>query len=172
VKPFVERRADRPFCSGMIKARPQRFLPRDSHRVLFQGRPPVSNSLSRLLNREIAVGYAAATIRTPSNQYRLKVSSQRTTASITWTATPLDNGQIRIPTPRFRTTLPGLPVLLTHIYKPSQTSNHVFRPLADRDRQFHLGNLDYPGDKPGDTRSTLFRRPDLQAEPQFWFKGT
>ena len=95
---------------------------------------------TRLLTGEISVGYAARDYVDPRLD---RLQGLLTTASLTWTATPLTTAKFYSDTQISETTLPGASGVLTHTY--TVEVDHDFRRWLTAIGKFTYGTLDYQG---------------------------
>ena len=87
-----------------------------------------------------------------------------TSASLTWTATPLTTAKFYSTTSIDETTLPGASGVLTHTY--TVEVDHDFRRWLTAIGKFTYGTLDYQGDGRCDKIYSLEGDVDLQDDPQ------
>ena len=126
-----------------------------------------SFEFTRLLTGEIAVGYARRDYVDPRlNQ----LQGLLTSASLTWSATPLTTAKFYSDTSIGETTLPGVSGVLTHTY--TVEVDHDFRRWLTAIGKFTWGTLDYQGN---DRRDRIYTLPgDLiyKMTRNLWIKGT
>jgi hypothetical protein len=126
-----------------------------------------SFEFSRLLTGEIAVGYAMRDYVDPRlNQ----LQGLLTSASLTWTATPLTTAKFYSDTQIGETTLPGTSGVLTHVY--TVEVDHDFRRWLTAIGRFTWGTLDYQGDGRTDKIYTLSGDLIYKMTRNLWLKGT
>ena len=126
-----------------------------------------SFEFTRLLTGEIAVGYAERSyVDTRLN----RLQGLLTSASLTWTATPLTTAKFYSTTSIDETTLPGTSGVLTHTY--TIEVDHDFRRWLTAIGKFTYGTLDYQGD--GRRDKTYSAEADLiyKMTRNLWVKGT
>jgi hypothetical protein len=100
-----------------------------------------SFEFSRLLTGELSLGYAARDYVDPRLD---RLQGLLTSASLTWTATPLTTARFYSTTSIDETTVPGVSGVLTHIY--TVEADHDFRRWLTAIGKFTWGSLDYQGD--------------------------
>ena len=162
LKPFVEVQAD----SRVHDLRLDRNgYARDSTGGYVKGGS--SFEFSRLLTGEIAVGYAA---RDYVDNRLNRLEGLLTTASLTWTATPLTTAKFYSDTTISETTLPGTSGVLTHIY--TVEVDHDFRRWLTAIGKFTWGTLDYQGDNRKDKIYTVSGDLIYKLNRNLWIKGT
>jgi hypothetical protein len=93
-----------------------------------------------------------------------------TSASLTWTATPLTTARFYSTTSIDETTLPGVSGVLTHIY--TFEVDHDFRRWLTAIGKFTYGTLDYQGDNRHDKIFTLSGDLIYKMTRSLWLKGT
>jgi hypothetical protein len=126
-----------------------------------------SFEFSRLLTGDIAVGYAMRDYVDP----RLSpLQGLLTSASLTWTATPLTTAKFYSDTQIGETTLPGTSGVLTHVY--TVEVDHDFRRWLTAIGKFTWGTLDYQGDGRTDKIYTLSGDLIYKMTRNLWIKGT
>ena len=130
-------------------------------------RPAPHSNSPRLLTGEIAVGYAARDYVDPRLD-RCRACS--TSASLTWTATPLTTAKFYSDTQIAETTLPGTSGVLTHTY--TVEVDHDFRRWLTAIGKFTYGTLDYQGDNRSDKTYTLEGDLVYKMTRNLWIKGT
>jgi hypothetical protein len=162
LKPFVEVQAD----SRVHDLRLDRNgYARDSTGGYFKG--GTSFEFSRLLTGEIGVGYAA---RDYVDNRLNRLEGLLTSASLTWTATPLTTAKFYSDTTISETTLPGTSGVLTHIY--TAEVDHDFRRWLTAIGRFTWGTLDYQGDNRKDKIYTVSGDLIYKLNRNLWIKGT
>ncbi len=126
-----------------------------------------SFEFSRLLAGEIAVGYELRNYADP----RLgQLAGLLTTASLTWTATPLTTAKFYSDTQIGETTLPGTSGVLVHTY--TVEADHDFRRWLTAIGKFTYGTYDYQGDVRTDKTYTVEGDLIYKMTRNFWIKGT
>lgn len=162
VKPFVEAQGDSRVHDQKLD---RNGYARDSTGGYVKA--GTSFEFSRLLTGEIAVGYAARDyVDTRLN----RLQGFLTTASLTWTATPLTTAKFYSDTTISETTLPGTSGVLTHIY--TVEVDHDFRRWLTAIGKFTWGNLDYQGDNRRDKIYTVSGDLIYKLNRNLWVKGT
>ena len=162
LKPFVEAQADSRVHDQKLD---RNGYARDSTGGYVKG--GTSFEFSRLLTGEIAVGYAARDyVDTRLN----RLEGLLTTASLTWTATPLTTAKFYSDTTISETTLPGTSGVLTHIY--TVEVDHDFRRWLTAIGKFTWGTLDYQGDNRKDKIYTVSGDLIYKLNRNRWVKGT
>ena len=162
LKPFVEAQADSRVHDIKLD---RNGYARDSTGGYVKG--GTSFEFSRLLTGEIAVGYAARDyVDTRLN----RLEGLLTTASLTWTATPLTTAKFYSDTTISETTLPGTSGVLTHIY--TVEVDHDFRRWLTAIGKFTWGTLDYQGDNRKDKIYTVSGDLIYKLNRNLWVKGT
>jgi hypothetical protein len=126
-----------------------------------------SFEFSRLLSGEISVGYAARDYLDPRLN---RLQGPLTSASLTWTATPLTTAKFYSTTSIDETTLPGVSGVLTHVY--TFEVDHDFRRWLTAIGKFTYGTLDYQGDNRHDKIFTLSGDLIYKMTRNLWVKGT
>jgi len=162
VKPFVEAQADSRVHDLKLD---RNGYARDSTGGYVKG--GTSFEFSRLLTGEIAVGYAA---RDYVDVRLNRLEGLLTSASLTWTATPLTTAKFYSDTTISETTLPGTSGVLTHIY--TVEVDHDFRRWLTAIGKFTWGTLDYQGDNRKDKIYTLSGDLIYKLNRNLWVKGT
>jgi hypothetical protein len=126
-----------------------------------------SFEFSRLLTGELSVGYAARDyVDTRLN----RLQGLLTSASLTWTATPLTTAKFYSTTSLDETTLPGVSGVLTHVY--TVEADHDFRRWLTGIGKFTWGTLAYQGDGRFDRIYTLEGDLIYKMTRNLWVKGT
>jgi hypothetical protein len=126
-----------------------------------------SFEFSRLLTGESAVGYALRDYVDPRLD---RLQGLLTSASLTWTATPLTTAKFYSDTSIGETTLPGVSGVLTHTY--TFELDHDFRRWLTAIGKFTYGTLDYQGDGRRDRIYTLSGDLIYKMTRNLWVKGT
>ena len=162
VKPFVEAQADSRVHDLKLD---RNGYARDSTGGYVKG--GTSFEFSRLLTGEIAVGYAA---RDYIDNRLNRLEGLLTSASLTWTATPLTTAKFYSDTTISETTLPGTSGVLTHIY--TVEVDHDFRRWLTAIGKFTWGTLDYQGDNRKDKIYTVSGDLIYKLNRNLWVKGT
>jgi hypothetical protein len=126
-----------------------------------------SFELSRLLTGEISVGYAARDYVDPRLD---RLQGLLTSASLTWSATPLTTAKFYSTTSIDETTLPGVSGVLTHVY--TVEADHDFRRWLTGIGKFTWGSLDYQGDGRRDKIYTVSGDLIYKMNRSLWLKGT
>ena len=122
---------------------------------------------TRLLTGEISVGYAARDYVDPRLD---RLQGLLTTASLTWTATPLTTAKFYSDTQISETTLPGASGVLTHTY--TVEVDHDFRRWLTAIGKFTYGTLDYQGYGRTDKIYTVEGDVIYKMTRNLWLKGT
>jgi hypothetical protein len=126
-----------------------------------------SFEFTRLLTGEISIGYAARDYVDPRLD---RLQGLLTSASLTWTATPLTTAKFYSDTQIGETTLPGTSGVLTHTY--TVEVDHDFRRWLTGIGKFTYGTLDYQGDNRSDKIYTLEGDVIYKMTRNLWIKGT
>jgi hypothetical protein len=126
-----------------------------------------SFEFSRLLTGDIAVGYAMRDYVDPRLN---RLQGLLTSASLTWTATPLTTAKFYSDTSIGETTLPGTSGVLTYVY--TVEVDHDFRRWLTAIGRFTWGTLDYQGDGRSDRIYTLSGDLIYKMTRNLWLKGT
>lgn len=126
-----------------------------------------SFELSRLLTGELSLGYAARDYVDPRLD---RLQGLLTSASLTWTATPLTTARFYSTTSIAETTVPGVSGVLTHIY--TVEADHDFRRWLTAIGKFTWGSLDYQGDGRRDKIYTVSGDLIYKMTRSLWVKGT
>jgi hypothetical protein len=126
-----------------------------------------SFEFTRLLTGEISIGYAARDYVDPRLD---RLQGLLTSASLTWTATPLTTVKFYSDTQIAETTLPGTSGVLTHTY--TAEVDHDFRRWLTAIGKFTYGTLDYQGDNRTDKIYTLEGDLVYKMTRNLWIKGT
>jgi hypothetical protein len=162
LKPFVEVQADSRVHDQKLD---RNGYARDSTGGYLKG--GTSFEFSRLLTGEIGVGYAA---RDYVDVRLNRLEGLLTSASLTWTATPLTTAKFYSDTTISETTLPGTSGVLTHIY--TVEVDHDFRRWLTAIGKFTWGTLDYQGDNRKDKIYTVSGDLIYKLNRNLWIKGT
>jgi hypothetical protein len=93
-----------------------------------------------------------------------------TSASLTWSATPLTTARFYSDTSIGETTLPGVSGVLTHVY--TVEVDHDFRRWLTAIGRFTWGTLDYQGGGRFDKIYTLSGDLIYKMTRNLWLKGT
>jgi hypothetical protein len=126
-----------------------------------------SFEFSRLLTGEISVGYALRDYVDPRLN---RLQGLLTSASLTWTATPLTTAKLYSDTSIGETTLPGVSGVLTRTY--TFEVDHDFRRWLTAIGKFTYGTLDYQGDNRHDKFYSLSGDLIYKMTRNLWVKGT
>ena len=126
-----------------------------------------SFEFSRLLTGEIAVGYALRDYVDPRLN---RLQGLLTSASLTWTATPLTTAKFYSDTLIGETTVPGVSGVLTHTY--TFEVDHDFRRWLTAIGRFTYGTYDYQGDGRSDKTYTIEGDLVYKMTRNLWVKGT
>jgi hypothetical protein len=126
-----------------------------------------SFEFSRLLTGEISVGYAA---RDYVDARLNRLQGLLTSASLTWSATPLTTAKFYSSTSIDETTLSGVSGVLTHVY--TVEVDHDFRRWLTAIGKFTWGSLDYQGDNRHDKTYSVEGDLIYKMTRNLWVKGT
>jgi hypothetical protein len=126
-----------------------------------------SFEFSRLLTGELSLGYAARDYVDPRLD---RLQGLLTSASLTWTATPLTTARFYSTTSIDETTVSGVSGVLTHIY--TVEADHDFRRWLTAIGKFTWGSLDYQGDGRRDRIYTVSGDLIYKMTRSLWVKGT
>jgi hypothetical protein len=126
-----------------------------------------SFEFSRLLTGELSLGYAARDYVDPRLD---RLQGLLTSASLTWTATPLTTARFYCTTSIDETTVSGVSGVLTHIY--TVEADHDFRRWLTAIGKFTWGSLDYQGDGRRDRIYTVSGDLIYKMTRSLWVKGT
>jgi hypothetical protein len=126
-----------------------------------------SFEFSRLLTGELSLGYAARDYVDPRLD---RLQGLLTSASLTWTATPLTTAKFYSTTSIDETTVPGVSGVLTHIY--TVEADHDFRRWLTAIGKFTWGSLDYQGDGRSDKIYTVSGDLIYKMTRNLWVKAT
>jgi hypothetical protein len=162
VKPFVEAQADSRVHDQKLD---RNGYARDSTGGYVKA--GTSFEFSRLLTGEIGVGYAA---RDYVDNRLNRLEGLLTSASLTWTATPLTTAKFYSDTTISETTLAGTSGVLTHTY--TVEVDHDFRRWLTAIGKFTWGTLDYQGDNRKDKIYTVSGDLIYKLNRNLWVKGT
>ena len=162
IKPFVEVEGDSRVHDLALD---RSGFARDSSGGYAKG--GTSFEFSRLLTGEISVGYTARDYVDPRLD---RLQGLLTTASLTWTATPLTTAKFYSDTQIAETTLPGTSGVLVHTY--TVEVDHDFRRYLTAIGKFTYGTLDYQGDNRSDKTYTLEGDVIYKMTRNLWIKGT
>jgi hypothetical protein len=122
---------------------------------------------TRLLTGDISVGWTARDYADPRLD---RLQGLLTTASLTWTATPLTTAKFYSDTQIAETTLPGTSGVFVHTY--TVEVDHDFRRWLTAIGKFTYGTLDYQGDNRSDKIYTLEGDLVYKMTRNLWIKGT
>jgi hypothetical protein len=162
VKPFAEAEGD----SRVHDVRLDRSgFARDSSGGYVKGGS--SFEFSRLLTGELSLGYAARDYVDPRLD---RLQGLLTSASLTWTATPLTTARFYSTTSIDETTVSGVSGVLTHIY--TVEADHDFRRWLTAIGKFTWGSLDYQGDGRRDRIYTVSGDLIYKMTRSLWVKST
>jgi hypothetical protein len=126
-----------------------------------------SFEFSRLLTGELSLGYAARDYVDPRLD---RLQGLLTSASLTWTATPLTTAKFYSTTSIDETTVSGVSGVLTHVY--TVEADHDFRRWLTAIGKFTWGSLDYQGDGRRDKIYTVSGDLIYKMTRSLWVKGT
>ena len=162
VKPFVEAEAD-------TRVHDQQFdrngFERDSNGGYAKA--GTSFEFTRILTGEIAIGYAARNYIDPRLE---RLQGLLTSASLTWTATPLTTAKFYSDTQIAETTLPLTSGVLVHTY--TFEVDHDFRRWLTAIGKFTYGTYDYQGDVRKDQTYSLEGDLIYKLNRNVWIKGS
>ena len=122
---------------------------------------------TRLLTGDISVGYAMRDYVDPRLS---QLQGLLTSASLTWTATPLTTAKFYSTTSIDETTVPGVSGVLTHTY--TFEVDHDFRRWLTAIGKFTYGTYDYQGDGRSDKTYSLEGDLIYKMTRNLWLKGT
>ncbi|MGY4399900.1 hypothetical protein ACVIYL_000703 [Bradyrhizobium sp. USDA 3315] len=162
VKPFVEVEGDSRFHDL--------YLDRNGYARNSSGgyaKVGTSFEFTRLLFGEISIGYAMRDYVDPRLS---RLEGLLTTASLTWTATPLTTAKFYSDTQIGETTLPGTSGVLSRTY--TVEVDHDFRRWLTGIGKFTYGTLDYQGDNRTDKIYALSGDLIYKLTRSLWIKGT
>jgi hypothetical protein len=126
-----------------------------------------SFEFSRLVFGEISVGYIA---RDYADTRLSRLDGLLTTASLTWTATPLTTAKFYSDTQLGETTLPGVSGVLSRTY--TVEVDHDFRRWLTAIGKFTYGTLEYQGDNRTDQIYSVSGDIIYKLTRSLWIKGT
>jgi hypothetical protein len=126
-----------------------------------------SFEFTRLLFGEASVGYA---MRDYSDTRLGSLEGLLTTASLTWTATPLTTAKFYSDTQLGETTLPGTSGVLSRT--DTVEVDHDFRRWLSAIGKFTYGTLEYKGDSRNDTIYSVSGDIIYKMTRSLWIKGT
>lgn len=162
VKPFIEVEGDSRFHDL--------YLDRNGYARNSSGgyvKAGTSFEFTRILFGEISIGYAARDYVDPRLN---RLEGLLTTASLTWTATPLTTAKFYSDTQIGETTLPGTSGVLSRTY--TVEVDHDFRRWLTGIGKFTYGTLDYQGDNRNDTIYSVSADLIYKMTRSLWIKGT
>ncbi|WP_461195782.1 outer membrane beta-barrel protein [Bradyrhizobium sp. UFLA06-06] len=162
VKPFVEVQGDSRFHDL--------YLDRNGYARNSSGgyvKAGTSFEFTRLLFGEVSIGYA---MRDYADTRLNRLEGLLTTASLTWTATPLTTVKFYSDTQIGETTLPGTSGVLSRTY--TVEVDHDFRRWLTGIGKFTYGTLDYQGDNRNDTIYSVSADLIYKMTRSLWIKGT
>jgi hypothetical protein len=162
IKPFVEVEGDSRVHDLALD---RNGFARDSDGGYAKG--GTTFEFTRLLTGEISVGWAARDYVDPRLD---RLQGLLTTASLTWTATPLTTAKFYSDTQIAETTLPGTSGVLVHTY--TVEVDHDFRRWLTAIGKFTYGTLDYQGDNRTDKTFTWEGDLIYKMTRNLWIKGT
>jgi hypothetical protein len=162
VKPFAE-------AEGDSRVHDVRLDRSDFRRDSSGGYVKAGSSFefSRLLTGELSLGYAARDYVDPRLD---RLQGLLTSASLTWTATPLTTAKFYSTTSIDETTVAGVSGVLTHIY--TVEADHDFRRWLTAIGKFTWGSLDYQGDGRRDKIYAVSGDLIYKMTRSLWVKGT
>jgi hypothetical protein len=126
-----------------------------------------SFEFTRLLTGEISLGYA---VRDYVDPRLSQLQGLLTSASLTWTATPLTTAKFYATSSIDETTLPGVSGVLTRTY--TFEVDHDFRRWLTAIGKFSFGTLDYQGDNRHDKIYSVEGDVIYKLNRDLWLKGT
>jgi hypothetical protein len=126
-----------------------------------------SFEFTRLLTGELSVGYAARDYVDPRLN---RLQGLLTSASLTWSATPLTTAKFYSTTSIDETMLSGVSGVLTHVY--TVEVDHDFRRWLTAIGKFTWGTLDYQGDSRHDKTYSIEGDLIYRMNRNLWVKGT
>nr|WP_225714575.1 outer membrane beta-barrel protein [Bradyrhizobium semiaridum] len=162
VKPFVEMQGDSRVHDLALD---RNGFARDSSGGYLKA--GTSFEFTRMLFGEISVGYA---MRTYADSRLNRLEGLLTTASLTWTATPLTTAKFYSDTQIGETTLPGTSGVLSRTY--TFEIDHDFRRWLTAIGKFSYGTLEYQGDNRNDTIYSVSTDLIYKMTRSLWIKGT
>ncbi|MGA7993270.1 MAG: outer membrane beta-barrel protein [Bradyrhizobium sp.] len=122
---------------------------------------------TRLLTGDISVGYAMRDYVDPRLN---RLQGLLTSASLTWTATPLTTAKFYSTTSIDETTVAGVSGVLTHTY--TFEVDHDFRRWLTAIGKFTYGTYDYQGDGRSDKTYSIEGDVIYKMTRNLWLKGT
>jgi hypothetical protein len=162
VKPFVE-------AEGDTRVHDQQFdrngFERDSNGGYAKA--GTSFEFTRILTGEIAIGYAARNYIDPRLE---RLQGLLTSASLTWTATPLTTAKFYSDTQIAETTLPLTSGVLVHTY--TFEVDQDFRRWLTAIGKFTYGTYDYQGNIRKDQTYSVEGDLIYKLNRNFWIKGS
>jgi len=126
-----------------------------------------SFEFTRLLFGEVSIGYA---MRDYADTRLGRLEGLLTTASLTWTATPLTTAKFYSDTQLGETTLPGTSGVLSRTY--TVEVDHDFRRWLTAIGKFTYGTLEYKGDNRTDSIYSVSTDLIYKMTRSLWVKGT
>ena len=162
LKPFVEVEGDTRVHDLQLD---RNGFARDSNGGYVKGGSTFE--FTRLLIGQISIGYAARDYVDPRLN---RLEGLLTSASLTWTATPLTRAIFYSDTQIAETTLPGTSGVLTRTY--TFEVDHDFRRWLTAIGKFTYGTYDYQGDGRSDKTYTVEGDLIYKLTRNFWIKGT
>jgi hypothetical protein len=162
LKPFAE-------IEGDSRVHDLRFDRNDFQRDSSGGYAKAGTTFefTRLLTGDISVGYAMRDYVDPRLN---RLQGLLTSASLTWTATPLTTAKFYSTTSIDETTVPGVSGVLTHTY--TFEVDHDFRRWLTAIGKFTYGTYDYQGDGRSDKTYSLEGDLIYKMTRNLWVKGT
>ena len=126
-----------------------------------------SFEFTRLLFGEVSIGYA---MRNYADTRLGRLEGLLTTASLTWSVSPLTTAKFFSDTQLGETTLPGTSGVLSRIY--TLEVDHDFRRWLTMVGKFTYGALEYKGDNRNDTIYSVSGDLIYKMTRSLWIKGT
>ncbi|KWV54033.1 hypothetical protein AS156_07260 [Bradyrhizobium macuxiense] len=126
-----------------------------------------SFEFTRLLFGEVSIGYA---MRDYADTRLGRLEGLLTTASLTWTATPLTTAKFYSDTQLGETTLPGTSGVISRTY--TVEVDHDFRRWLTAIGKFTYGTLEYKGDNRTDAIYSVSTDIIYKMTRSLWIKGT
>jgi hypothetical protein len=162
VKPFVE-------AEGDTRVHDEQFDRNGFERDSNGGYAKAGSSFefTRILTGEIAIGYAARNYIDPRLE---RLQGLLTSASLTWTATPLTTAKFYSDTQIAETTLPLTSGVLVHTY--TFEVDHDFRRWLTAIGKFTYGTYDYQGNIRKDQTYSVEGDLIYKLNRNFWIKGS
>jgi hypothetical protein len=162
VKPFVE-------AEGDTRVHDQQFDRNGFERDSNGGYAKAGSSFefTRILTGEISIGYAARNYIDPRLE---RLQGLLTSASLTWTATPLTTAKFYSDTQIAETTLPLTSGVLVHTY--TFEVDHDFRRWLTGIGKFTYGTYDYQGNIRKDQTYSLEGDLIYKLNRSLWIKGS